>query len=167
VQLLISDANILIDLEEGELIKELFQLPFLFSIPDILFEEEMSEEHGYLPGLGLQLEELSGEVMSSAWTLTQKYTNPSRHDCFALALAKDKECPLLTGDKALRKAAEVEAVMVNGTLWIIEQMIHQKLITPNQARQAYQRMKDSARRLPWSLAESNLQEIEKELKQPE
>ena len=36
MQLLISDANILIDLEEGELIKEMFQLPFHFSIPDIL-----------------------------------------------------------------------------------------------------------------------------------
>ena len=62
----------------------MFQLPFHFSIPDILFEEEMAEEHAYLPELGLQLEGLSGEVVSSAWTLTQKYTNPSRHDCLAL-----------------------------------------------------------------------------------
>ena len=164
MQLLISDANILIDLEEGELIKEMFQLPFSFSIPDILFEEEMAGEHGYLPDLGLKLEELSGEVMASAEALIQKYTNPSRHDCFALALAKDKECPLLTGDKALRKAAETEAIMVNGTLWVVEQLIHQQLITPDQARQAYQRMKNSARRLPWNIAESSLQEIEKELK---
>lgn len=163
MQLLISDANILIDLEEGQLIEVMFQLPYHFSIPDILFEEEMEEEHSYLPGLGLKLEELSGEVMASAWTLTQKYTNPSRHDCFALALAKDKGCPLLTGDKALRKAAETEAVMVNGTLWVMEQMIHQQLITIAQAREAYQRMKESARRLPWALAESSLQEIEKEM----
>ncbi len=129
----------------------------------MFFEEEMVEEHAYFPGLGLQLEELSSEVMMAALTLIQKYTNPSRHDCFALALAKDKKCPLLTGDKALRRAAETEAVMVNGTLWVIEQMIHQKLITPDQARQAYQRMKDSARRLPWNLAESSLQEIETEM----
>jgi len=163
VQLLISDANILIDLEEGQLIQLMFQLPYKFSIPDILFEEEMAEEHGYLPGLGLKCEDMSGEVMLSAEVLIQKYTNPSRHDCFALALAKDKGCPLLTGDKALRKAAETEAVMVNGTLWVVEQMIHQLLITVDQAREAYQRMKDSARRLPWALAESRLKEIEKEM----
>lgn len=37
MQLLISDANILIDLEEGELLNELFQLPYQFKVPDILF----------------------------------------------------------------------------------------------------------------------------------
>ena len=163
MQLLISDANILIDLEEGQLIQLMFQLPYQFSIPDILFEEEMAEEHDYLPSLGLNLEELSGEVMVSSGELIQKYTNPSRHDCFALALAKDKGCPLLTGDKALRKAAETEAVMVNGTLWVVEQMIRQQLITVAQARKAYQRMRNSARRLPWTLAESRLKEIEKEM----
>lgn len=34
MQLLISDANILIDLEVGELTGFLFQLPYDFSIPD-------------------------------------------------------------------------------------------------------------------------------------
>jgi hypothetical protein len=63
VQLLISDANILIDLEEGQLIELMFQLPYQFSIPDILFVEEMSEEHGYLPELGLDIAELSSEMM--------------------------------------------------------------------------------------------------------
>lgn len=162
MQLLISDANILIDLEEGQLIQLMFQLPYQFSIPDILFFEEMSEEHSYLPELGLDIAELSGEMLMYAMDLTQKYTGPSRNDCFALALAKDKQCPLLTGDKALRKAAETEAVIVNGTLWVVEQLIHQQLITVAQARDAYQRMKDTGRRLPWAVAEASLQEIEKE-----
>ncbi len=37
--------------------------------------------------------------------LTQRYTNSSRNDCFALALARQEKCLLLTGDKALRNAA--------------------------------------------------------------
>lgn len=48
MQLLISDANILIDLEEGQLIELMFQLPYQFSIPDVLFEEELEEEHQHL-----------------------------------------------------------------------------------------------------------------------
>jgi hypothetical protein len=44
MQVLISDANILIDMEEGELIEEMFRLPYIFSIPDILFYEEMEEK---------------------------------------------------------------------------------------------------------------------------
>ncbi len=39
--LLISDANILIDMEAGELMGKLFQLPIQFAIPDILYWEEI------------------------------------------------------------------------------------------------------------------------------
>ncbi len=97
-------------------------------------------------------------------TLTQKYTHPSRNDCFALALAKQENCPLLTGDQALRTAAEEEAVMVQGTLWIVEQMIRQNFLNIKQAREAYQRMKECKHRLPWSLAETKLKALEKETK---
>jgi len=162
VQLLISDANILIDLEEGELIEQMFQLPYQFSIPDILFEEELDEQHQYLVLLGLKIDELSGKTMLYGMELTQRYTNPSRNDCFALALARQENCPLLTGDKALREAAEAEAISVKGTLWLIDQMIRQDLITTNQARAAYQRMKDAKRRLPWRVAEAMLKKLESE-----
>ncbi len=162
MQLLISDANILIDLEEGRLIELMFQLSYRFSIPDILFVEELEEEHQHLPELGLQLDELSGETMMYAMELIQRYTRASRNDCFALALAVQEKCPLLTGDKALRDAAEKEAVIVKGTLWLVEQMIRQQLITVTQARDSYQRMQMTGRRLPWNVAEAILQEIEKE-----
>lgn len=161
MQLLISDANILIDLEEGELIEQLFQLPFKFSIPDILFEEELDDQHGYLVDLGLELKELSGDSMLYGMELTQRYTNPSRNDCFALALAKQENCPLLTGDKALRSAAANEAVMVQGTLWVVEQLVRQQLVSIDQARAAYEKMKQAGRRLPWALAETKLAELEK------
>ena len=81
MQLLISDANILIDLEEGELIEHMFQLPFVFSIPDILFLEELEDEHQYLLGIGLRLDELSSESMLFGFQLTQQYRKPSRNDC--------------------------------------------------------------------------------------
>lgn len=59
MQLLISDANILIDLEEGELLGLLFQLPYQFSVPDILFAEELEAQHAHLPGMGLLSENWS------------------------------------------------------------------------------------------------------------
>ena len=160
MRLLISDANILIDLEEGKLIEQMFQLPCQFSIPDILFEEELDEQHQYFITLGLKLDELSEATMLYGMELTQKYTNPSRNDCFALALARQENCPLLTGDKALREAAEAEAISVKGTIWLVGLMIRQDLVTTDQARAAYQRMKDARRRLPWGTAEAMLKELE-------
>lgn len=159
-QLLISDANILIDLEDGGLITEMFKLPFQFRVPDMLFADELEENHGYLLEHGLQLGELAPAFMAEAEVLTSKYKKPSRYDCFALALAKQEECPLLTGDKNLRLAAKLEDVEVKGTLWIVEAMIKQQVITVQAARVAYDRMKAKERRLPWELAEKRLCAIE-------
>jgi len=161
VQLLISDANILIDLEEGRLIELMFYLPYQFAIPDILFVEELEEEHEHLLEKGLKLSSLSGETMVYAMELIPRYTKASRNDCFALALAAQEQCTLLTGDRALRDAAETETVMVRGTLWLVELMVRQGLINIEQAREAYQRMKDAGRRLPWRIADAILAELGK------
>ena len=156
MQLLISDANILIDLEEGELLRHVFDLPFAFRVPDILFYEELEAHHGYLLDLGLTLGELDEQGMKAAFDYTHKYSNPSRNDCFALALAFREGCPLLTGDKALRTAAEQEEISVKGTLWIVEQLVVHRVITVSRARRAYELMKDAGRRLPWTEAAQRL-----------
>jgi predicted nucleic acid-binding protein len=161
--LLISDANILIDLEDGELMAELFNLPFQFQVPDMLFFDELEADHGYLLEYGLQLGELTSESMAEVEVLVNKYKQPSRYDCFALMLAKQEKCPLLTGDQNLRKAAEQEDVEVKGTLWIVEAMITHQVITVQAARIAYQRMKQKGRRLPWDVAEKRLSELEASL----
>ncbi|MCX7097659.1 MAG: DUF3368 domain-containing protein [Methylococcales bacterium] len=161
--LLISDANILIDLEDGGLITELFQLPFEFQVPDLLFVDELEADHGYLLAHGLQLGELTPESMKEAEMLVKKYKQPSRYDCFALVLAKQQACPLLTGDQNLRKAANQEDVEVKGTLWLIETMTKHRVINVEVARLAYQRMRQKGRRLPWDLAENQLREIEANL----
>ncbi|MCE9845315.1 DUF3368 domain-containing protein [Vibrio antiquarius] len=160
LQLLISDANILIDMEEGGLLEVMFQLPFDFATPDILFFEELEEEHAHLPDLGLALKEVSSESMMYAMQLTGTYTQASRNDCFALALAKQEQCPLLTGDMALRKAAEKEAAIVKGTIWLVSQLVVHQKINTEQAREAYRQMQDSGRRLPWTIAEKALVELE-------
>lgn len=108
MQLLVSDANILID-------------------------------------MGLSVRELSAETMMYAFEITQKAHGPSRNDCFAIALAKQERCPLLSGDRDLRKLAEEELITVKGTLWIIETMIKESLLSVDSARVAYQKMRDSGR----------------------
>lgn len=162
MQLLISDANILIDLEEGQLIDFMFQLPYQFTIPDILFREELEAEHDHLLAKGLSLSELSGETITYAMQLISRYTKTSRNDCFALALAANESCTLLTGDRALRNAAEAESVMVRGTVWLVKLMVRQGLISVEQAREAFERMKETGRRLPWGVVDAELIELEKD-----
>ncbi len=163
MQLLISDANILIDMEEGNLLAQMFQLPYSFSIPDILFYEELEQEHEHLLELGLRLDELEGELVQYSLELVEQYRKPSRNDCFALALAKQQQCPLLTGDKDLRAAAENEAVVVMGTVWLLAQLVTQQIITAEEARTSLVLMQDAGRRLPWRKAEEHIAEAEQQL----
>ncbi|NVK41151.1 MAG: PIN domain-containing protein [Oceanospirillaceae bacterium] len=155
-QLLISDTNVIIDLEEGGLIAELFALPYTFAVPDILFYEELDEQHCHLLDMGLILKELSEQSMGYALKLVDQYRGPSTNDCLALALAKQEGCPLITGDKRLRTAADLEDVEKLGTIWLLEQMLINEILTIAQVDVAVALMKQSGSRLPWDLLEAML-----------
>lgn len=152
MELLISDANILIDMAEGRLLALMFGLPYQFRTPDILFEEELREQHADLLELGLGLLELSSDSMRSVTLLAARYRRASRNDCLALALAQQEKCPLLTGDKRLREAAQAEKVEVKGTLWLVEMLVHHEFLSVTQAKRALKSMQTSGRRLPWNMA---------------
>ena len=158
--LLISDANILIDIEIGGLVAPMFSLEYRFVVPDVLFYEELEEQHGQLLDMGLLAQELDDLTVERVVDLARRYTRPGRNDLFALALAAKEGCPLLTGDKDLKAAAERENVEVRGTLWLVTEMVRTGRITVQVARNAYQRMRLQGRRLPWDLAEALLQELE-------
>jgi len=154
--LLISDANILIDMDTGGLLAPMFSMEYRFAVPDVLYVEELVEQHSGLLELGLQPVTMQEHLVSEVATLSRRYRRPSRNDLFALALAASEACPLLTGDKYLRAAAEAEGVEVCGTLWLVTEMVRAKKISTQVARAAYQRMRDSGRRLPWDEAERML-----------
>lgn len=163
MQLLISDSNILIDLIVAEQIENMFQLPFSFAVPDILFTEELQIDHSDLLELGLSVIALSSESVAYTFTLVEQYPKPGRNDLFALALAKQENCPLVTGDKDLRSAAEAEAIVLFGTIWIIEQLVRHEFITIIESREIFEKMKEQKRRLPWSLVQAHLDALEDEL----
>jgi predicted nucleic acid-binding protein len=147
--LLISDANILIDMEDGHLAPVVFRLPYAIAVPDILFELELKQRHSRLLDLGLQVKSLSSESVKKTEFLTQQYPRPSMMDHSALALALQERCPLLTGDKHLRDAAKKEGVEVHGTIWIVEELLNQKMIQQSQAKGSFNAMKIKGSRLPW------------------
>jgi predicted nucleic acid-binding protein len=158
--LIISDASVLIDIECGKLTNDMFNLPLQFAVPDTLFAEELSERHSHLLQLGLISKTMSGDLVAEAYDLHQKYLKPSVNDMLALTLARHEHCQLLTGDKALREVAEKLNVEVHGTIWLIEKMLYHETIAVEIARAAFQQMKNSGSRLPWSEVEKTLSKYE-------
>lgn len=158
--LLISDANILIDIEIGGLVAPLFSLEYQFAVPDVLFYEELEERHNYMLDMGLVAREFDEAMVKQVIQLAARYPRPGRNDLFALVLAAKEVCPLLTGDRDLKLAAKNENVEVRGTLWLVNEMVRTGKISVHVARGAYQRMQAYGRRLPWELAESELRKTE-------
>lgn len=155
--LLISDANIIIDLEAGEILDALFELPYQFAMPDVLYGEEIEEGSPHLIDMGLQTLVVSGEYVQYAARLGEQYgEEPGFNDRLALALAKQESCPLLTGDGNLRLLAAKEEADVRGTLWIFSEVIEFGLLTQQQVLGALDRMKQRGRRLPWKDAEKTI-----------
>lgn len=147
--LVISDASVLIDIEHGELTSAMFSLPWQFAVPDILFFEELSDRHEHLLKFGLICKVMDSKLISQAYDLRQKHLQTSVNDLLALTLARDEQCLLLTGDKALRQVASGLNVEVHGTLWLVEQMLNYKKISVSAAKASFQSMRASGSRLPW------------------
>jgi predicted nucleic acid-binding protein len=121
--ILVSDTSVLIDLERGGLLEAIFALPHEFAVPDVLFENEMKGDWGDgLVKLGLRVEELSKEGVANALRYRQQRAPLSVPDSFALALAKERQWLLLTGDGQLRELAGGEDVECHGVLWLLDMM---------------------------------------------
>lgn len=168
MRLLISDTNVLIDMEAGGLMDRFFQLPMQFGIPDVLYYEEVEPGRPDLVELGLLVMEVRGEFVQYAECLPVQYNHclsakhgfkPSHNDYLALALAKQESCALLTGDANLRIVAGHEQIAVMGTIGLLCAMVENRLLTVEAAVQALHKMKEGKRRLPWSEAEKQLEAL--------
>ena len=75
MRLLISDANILIDMEIGALMETFFLLPMQFGIPDLLYYEEIEPGSPGLEDKGLQTMEVSGNFVAYAQQLPGQHNH--------------------------------------------------------------------------------------------
>lgn len=165
--LLISDANVLIDLEAGEITEVFFKLPYQFATPDVLYEEEIAEGSPYLLDMGLKTLTVESEYIDYALALTDEHgEEPGFYDMLALALAKQEACPLLTGDSNLRTLAGRQGADIRGTLWVFSELIEFGLLTKERTLQSLELMKKRKRRLPWKDAKKHIDRATYNARQP-
>jgi len=157
--LLVHDANVLIDLKEGGLLRPLLDGPWQVVTPNALFDRELAAHHPELPDMGLQLLDVRGEwvLRSMQWAATYRQTSAMDRLCLALAL--QEECPIVTGDARLKKAAQAEGCQAFGTIWVVEQLIRDGSISIRSASAAYDAMEAAGSRLPFSDARKRLQAV--------
>lgn len=127
MQFISSDTNIWIDFNVIGCIDVPFLLRenYAFLMSGETIDAELLFPSGFRERLldcGLIRTELNEAEFILSLQYLEKYTRISQYDAYALAIAKNRKIMLLSGDKALKKAALAESVEVHGILWVIDQL---------------------------------------------
>ena len=144
MQVLVSDSSVLIEFSKRGLLHRIFELRFQFTVPDLLFHQELIDLGPYsrqdLLSWGLRVEELDPDGVTNAMAYQARRPALSLVDCFALALAGRHRYTLLTEDRRMRNCAQDESIPHHGVLWIINQMHRAAILTTPQVTAALETM---------------------------
>lgn len=146
--LLVTDTNIWIDLQNGEVLALIFDLPYQFITTDFAADELFTTIWATLEALGVEVYGLSPEQITDIYDLNQSHPPVSTTDLSCLVLARDLPATLLSGDKQLRNLAETQAIEVHGVLWLLDALLDHQIISQSEAHFALNRMLAHNARLP-------------------
>ena len=123
----VNDASCLIDLYKGRLLLATLELPYRFVLPLPIRHSELLDltdrQWRRLDQAGLETFNLPPAQVLEAQQVRQALPRLSMNDCFCLVTVRHQDRGmLLTGDKRLRRTAEVEGLRVHGVLWVIDQL---------------------------------------------
>ena len=127
-----SDTNVWIDFEVISRLGLPFRLPYTYIMYTESIDSELLMPSGIkekLTAAGLVGVDITTQEFLIADEWGKIYPRLSGPDRIALAIAKERKIVLLTGDMALRKAAEKEGVPVLGTIGIMDKLLEGKHIT--------------------------------------
>jgi predicted nucleic acid-binding protein len=137
MKIAVKDANILIDLVNGDLLEPCLRLPYEFITTEtVLLQLEVEEqwevvrpyvEKGVIRTTHLSSKELENLVKDPLHSVL------GTADLEVLWVAVREKGILLTGDLDLRKESQRRKVEIHGFLWILEQLIEQNLLPASQA----------------------------------
>ena len=162
MELISSDTNVWIDFSVINKLELPFLLPYTYLMSEDAIEKELCSPGGLkenLIKLGLKKAYMTIEEFSLADIYSSQYIQLSVIDSIALAIAKQRNIRLLTGDMALRKADHNEKVEVFGTIGILDMLLKQEYITLTDFKDCISRLKElngKEVRLPSKVLEERL-----------
>jgi predicted nucleic acid-binding protein len=146
------DSVVLLDFYLLKIHLTLLKLPIKISTIDIMAVDLEVPSQNEIKSFGIIVEETPVFVMENMQKTASKY-GVTIYDAALLLVCKTKNAVLLTGDKKLRKAAITEKVSCKGTLWLLEELVLNKILKAEQAALLLERMFLLGRRFP--IEESN------------
>ena len=131
--LLVSDANIFIDLERIGLLIEFSKLDIKISTSDFVFNELNEKQQILVKSLSIDIYTLPAEELMKFFIEYQELgqVKISYQDYSIYYFAKKYEAYLLSNDKALRKFSNKKNIEVKGIFYILDLIIEHSELSKN------------------------------------
>jgi len=143
------DTNILFDFVAGDIFDTLFLLPFDFHTSDIVaYEISGSYSEEQLAALGLRILALDESEAQEILDLKQDHSVLSVEDISVLFLSRKHSMVILSNDGSLRGLADASRIEYHGTLWLLDEMIKNEILRPQESASALRLMLAQKRWLP-------------------
>lgn len=162
MKIVLSDANIFIDLCNIGLLDEFFSLDFEFHTTEQVVNEikrpEQKQQINKHINKNLNIKILTGiDILEVAQLFSGNVSNLSYVDCEVWYISKQHNLTLLTGDKNLRNQATKDNIEVRGVLFLFDEMIEQNCITQKYAYDKLFLLSKTNIRLPKKEVEKRLE----------
>lgn len=156
MKIIVNDTNIFIDLHSIGLLEDMCNLPYEIHTVDFVAAEIVEETQRLafeqLVSTGkIRVNSFSAdEVMEIVAEHSDVSGNLSIPDCSVCYYARKHQVPMLTGDRRLRKYAETQDIEVHGILFLFDEMVKFKVVTPDIAATKLEELMQLNARLPKS-----------------
>jgi len=152
MNLLIHDANILIDLITTECIGDFFSLEYeMFTTSAVIGElddEQQKILERFIAAKKLKIRKFNDREDVEIIEIFSNTPGISYPDATVYFASKDMGALLLTGDKKLRSVAEKSGVEVKGIFWAFDEMKAKKALSSTEYKKSLEKLKEINRRLP-------------------
>ncbi len=153
MNIVVCDANIVIDLLQVDLFDTFLKLRWDMHVPPDVVDEVQEENSDLLiqaiKSRDILVPVFTSEELFRIQDYKARYQPLSIQDCSCLLLAKKLSAVLLTGEKKLKMIATTShGIQVHGVLWIFEHLVGKRLITPHMAHTGLSQLLTLNSRLP-------------------
>lgn len=167
-EIIVNDANVLIDLVKLDMLEVFFRLPYSFRTLDLVVTEvsdkrQRKELDKYISSQALTVHELSAAELQKTVEFAEcQRPQLSFTDKAVIKYALDIGGTILTGDKNMRNDAESMGLTVRGILFVFDELIRHGIISENRAAPLLKKLYSSNPRLPRSEIEARIERWAKE-----
>lgn len=146
MKLIITDANVFFDIISIGALPEFFALDFEicttdFVVKEIVESDQKEQIESFIRAKKLNVFKLTANEIEEIHNFPTKRFFKGITDKTVLWKSHQLKCPLLTGDKKLRKETEDLKLEVHGSIWVISVLVEKEIITKVKGAELLEKLK--------------------------